>query len=86
MNLYQQTTANMTTNANAIKEVIIAHLAKDGLLKGDPARIAARYVLVAYEFGWFGKAWAKVTGVSGEGVKFRVFVDPVVSFESEAEK
>jgi hypothetical protein len=66
----------MTELANQAKELIIGTLGDEGLLKGDPEKIAQEYVVVVYKKGRFGQIWDKFRGVKENGTYLTVLKVP----------
>ncbi len=64
---YYNTEEQTTELANLAKELIIKALGDEGLLNGDPEKIAQEYVIVTYKKGRFGLIWDKFRGVKEEG-------------------
>ena len=51
---------------NLGKDLIIRALCNEGILHGDPEKIASEYVVVGYQKNWFGKIWDFIRNVSGD--------------------
>jgi hypothetical protein len=49
----------MLKNANAVKEVVLWALEREGLLTKPAAEIGERYAIVLHKKGWFGVLWDK---------------------------
>ena len=60
MYMYSMDTETMLSNANTAKEVVLAGLEAEGLLKGTAKEIGEKYALVAHKKGWFGSLWSRM--------------------------
>ena len=57
------TDEQLTSNANLIKEVIVAQLEKEGLLTKPAQEICETYAVIMHRRGFFGKIIDKMMGV-----------------------
>lgn len=62
MELYSLDVADLTNNANRIKETILGGLEREGLLKKPADEIAAAYTIVIMKPGFFGSLFSKLKG------------------------
>lgn len=60
LQIYSMDIADLTKNANIVKEATIAALERDGLLKKPAQDIAAEYAVVISKVGWFGQLWKRL--------------------------
>ncbi len=60
--LYSMSPENLLTNMNVAKDVLLAGLEREGLLKGMAKEIGEKYGLVIHKKGWFGSLWERLFG------------------------
>ncbi len=65
MNMYSMTEADLTANANAVKEAVLRGLEREGLLKGADD-LATKYAIVIHKKGFLGKLFDKLTGAGDD--------------------
>lgn len=78
MEVYTVTADNLTQNANVLKEAFLLALERDGLLKKKAEEIAASYVIVARQRGWFGRLFKRLSGEEPKDNQFIVDILKVV--------
>lgn len=67
MSMYSMTEADMTENANLVKEHLLEALERDGILKEGAAKeISGKYVVVQTKPSCLGRIWMALKGVKEE--------------------
>ncbi len=78
--IYSYTEASLTVFANQAKELIIAALHAEGLLKegSDIEEVAGKYALVVHRKGWLGERWDEYCDTGKEDGLFFAIVKSVI--------
>lgn len=74
MYLYSATIEEMTTNANIVKESLLAALDREGLLKKSAEELAKEYAIILHKKSWLGRAWDSLFDNLAKGTDIRVDV------------